>query len=346
MKLKYLFIILSTSILIGCTKKNNTLKNYNFKGKVHKVYENTYDAENKFGKWQIGDKKNYGHSLMTFNENGYLTESISYDKENKILQRDMITYDDENILSSNNIIDSDGKLVSKYIYTKDSENRIIKTQQYDSDGKIKETYKLIYNSSDRTIKGKLLNNEGKLETSWENEWDDDLLIMQLIFNGHGKLQSKSYFEYNENGDIRQTKFTTASDSITDIIKIIYDYDNEYNWIKKSTYDKEGKIDAIVTRRIVYFGGAGSNLNDKKIIGIWQEIGENDWIEFKKDGTYDKGYNDKIRDFGIWEMNDEQNILTLKSEDKDRSKKYSYSYDEDKLILSTIDGSDRIEYIKR
>ncbi len=103
----------------------------------------------------MGEKKYYGNNAMTFNESGFITEFISYDRHNKIDEREVISYADNNTSSGSSVFDSDGKLKSQFIYTKDSKNRIIKSQRYDSEGAIDATYIFEYGSSDNSINGKV-----------------------------------------------------------------------------------------------------------------------------------------------------------------------------------------------
>lgn len=345
-KLFLLFISL-VFIFTGCSQKRNSLNEYNLKGDVVKVYESTFEAVNKYGKWEMGDKENSGNNSMTFNESGYLTEYIDFDRNNKIDERQVVSYNENDNLSEASIYDSYGKQKSKLKYTNDSKSRLIKIEQYDADDKLNATYVIDYESSDKPIGGKYKNSDGIIESSWKNEWDGDFLKLQIQYDTLGKLDSKTYWERNDNSDVVLIKSTNAKDSVTSLIKISYEYDDQNNWTKKTVYDTDGKIDAFVTRRIIYAESASGKLNSKQLIGIWKESDNNDWwLEFKKDGSYDNGWQEQIKDFGKWEIDEEQKTLTLKSNEPGNSKKYSYSYEEQKLILSSMEGKDRTEYERR
>ena len=70
---KYVSIILVfASLLNSCSSNKNDLEELNLKGKIWKLKETTYKGEEKLGKYQIGDKRYYGHQLYIFNEEGNL----------------------------------------------------------------------------------------------------------------------------------------------------------------------------------------------------------------------------------------------------------------------------------
>lgn len=343
LKISVVFVILAYT-LSSCNSKQNSLDENNVKGNVSKIYQNTFTSVEKFGKWEIGEKKYYGNYSMTFNE-GYITEYIDYNQRNEIRERQVYSYDDHKVLLEVSSYDDGGKIKSKIKYLQDDERRISKIENYDSEGKIDYSYELEYAGGDKPTGGRYINTKGKIISSWKNEWDGNLLSLQLSYDSLNKLTSKTYYERNEKDDVVIQKMTTPNDSITSIYKFEYEYDNKGNWVKQTYYDDKS-VASFVTRKIIYADTDGNNLNNKGLIGIWKEVGDNDWIEFKKDGTYDKGYNENIRDFGKWELNEEQKTLTFKSNDPGKSKKYSFLFEEQKLILSTIEGKDKTEFEKR
>ncbi len=154
------------------------------------------------------------------------------------------------------------------------------------------------------------------------------------------------YERNNKGDINKKEYKYPKDTKVNVYSFNYDYDEMENWLKKYQFDEDGKIDDILVRSIVYYDESKASKTDKDFIGMWFEVDDNDWIEFRLDKKYDSGYNDRIRETGTWEIDGKQQILTLRADDPDDSRKYKYDLEGYHLILFTIQGEVKFRLEKR
>ena len=346
MKQNILTLLFLTSLIISsCSKNENSLNDYNLQGKVRKINVNTFETKIEFGKYEIGEKNYSGNYSSQFNEFGNIVEYIDYDRDDNIKERQVINYDQNNIISNSTNYDSEGNLKLKFKQYKDSKDRVIKSVAYNPTGNIENTYIFEFLDSGKKVNGKCLNNKGKVSYSWSNELEDDYLKTQIGYDSIRKVETKTIYERNDKNDFSTSKVYDSKNALIDKTKYSYKYDSKNNWIEQKIFDKNNKLTYIVKRKIFYYDDDVEELNSDNIIGIWNNNKRDNWTEFKKDGTYDIGYNENINDYGKWELNNEQKTLTLKSE-KNNSKKYLYSFEEQKLILSDIDGKDKTIYEKR
>ena len=346
MKQNILTLLFLTSLIISsCSNNKNSLNDYNLQGKVRKINVNTFETKIEFGKYEIGDKNFSGNYSSQFNEFGNIIEYVDYDRDDNINARQVINYDKNKIISSTANYDSEGNLKLKFKQYKDSKDRVIKSVAYNPEGNIENTYIFEFLDSGQKVNGRCLNNKGKVSYSWTNEFEDDYLKTQIGFDSIGKVETKTTFERNEKNDVSVLKVYDSRNKLIEKTKYTYEYDSKKNWIQQKITDKNSKVTYIVKRKIFYYDDDVEELNSENIIGIWNNNNRDNWTEFKKDGTYDVGYNENINDYGKWEINNEQKTLTLKSE-KNNSKKYSYSFEEQKLILSDLDGKDKTIFEKR
>ncbi len=180
----------------------------------------------------------------------------------------------------------------------------------------------------------------------KNEWSGSFLESVIYCDSTGKALEKYQYSKNDYNDIIKISIIDANNKVINTIKYSYEYDEHDNWIKRTELGGSGNPTSFTIRRIIYKSKNGNKLNSDELICIWNEIGDNDWIEFKKDGSYDLGYDDRITDYGKWELNENQKTLTLISNEQGNSKKFAYEYKDQTLSLSSLDGSDRTDYEKR
>jgi hypothetical protein len=324
------------------------LKENNLKGNVIKVYENTYEAINKSGKWEMGGKQYGGsNSTMTFNENGFLSEYVSFDEYDKVKFRIVFYYDENDYLMKSISYNADGNLHSQSRINYDSRYRLSKVDYYDSSNKFDNFEIYDYSIFNKVIGVAYKDKNGKIKSSIKNNWSWGSLVSQIYCDSTGKIGYSNFNKHNRFNDIIESYSIYDTGTKSAIIKYTYEYDDNNNWTKQTVYSSDSDHpNSFTVRRIIYKSKNGNKLNSDELITIWKEVNDNDWIEFKKDGTYDKGYKENITDYGKWELNEAQKTLTLKSNEQGNSKKYSYEYKEQKLSLSSLDGNDRTEYEKR
>ncbi len=333
--------------ILSCADKPNSLKDHNLNDNVLKVYYNTYDAVEKSGSWVIGEKSYYGGNyVFIFNDDGFLTEYSSFDSYNVLNERGVNSLDENNFSTKQTYFNKDGSITSTAIYHYGSWNRLTKVVFYNSDAKIEYSNSFEYSLFNKVSIIKRVNVNNSISSITKNKWSGSFLKSVIYCDSTGKVLDKYAYFDNKYNDIVKISILDANDKVINTIKYSYEYDDHDNWIKRTQFGDSGNPTSFTVRRIIYKSKNGNKLNADELVCIWNEVDDNDWIEFKKDGTYDLGYNDKITDYGKWELNEEQKTLTLKSNEEGSSKKFSYDYKNQTLSLSSLDGSDSTFYEKR
>lgn len=343
---KYLTLIFITVIALSCNSRKTSLEEENLKGNIVKIFENTYEVEEKFGKIETGDKEYYGHYLITYNDFGNISERTTFSRNGEMERVEKLKYNENEMLIENSIYNSDNKLEYKvkFYINESNSNRFSKVEHYNEDGKLTEIYKYKYNGS-LISGGDILNSSKELLKTWKNEFEGDILIKQTILDSIGNITTIQVYNRNGNNDIVHFQEFDKNDSLSYERKYTYEYDEKNNWIRQIEY-VDDKPSTIKIRKILYKEDLDKEISKNDFIGIWFEIGDNDWIEFKENNKYDKGYNENIKDNGEWELDKNQKIITFRSANPDKSKKYSYKYSEFILILSTVSGDIEMQLEKR
>ena len=129
-----LYTFLVFGLFFSCNDKKNDLTEANLNGKVKSVYTTSFEAIEKFGEIEKGDKrwqKSYeSDNKSIYNDNGNRIEDNKYDKDGELTNKWKGKYDDKGNQIESNEYDEDGELENKYIYEykfDDEENWIQKT---------------------------------------------------------------------------------------------------------------------------------------------------------------------------------------------------------------------------
>ena len=343
MKIKITIILIFATLLTSCNSKKNDLEKYNLKGKVWKLKQTTYRGEKKFGKYQIGDKINYGHSFQIFNEDGNLIETQILDKNSKIKKTYRYSYDENGICSEVTTYEDD-KVVEKQI-NKVEKNHIVEIQVYNEEGTLSDKYQYVYSGADISS-GKVFNGDGSFRLSFQYEFSGGLLTKEIVKDSTEEISSIRIYERNKQGDIitRKVEYPKKTNTYS-YTSFQYDYDKKGNWFKKYRF-YDGEIDDIIFRNIVYYDESKTPKTDKDFIGTWFVVDDNDWIEFRSDKKYDSGYKYRIKEMGTWEINTKQQILTLRADSPKDSEKYKYDFEGYQMILFTLLGEEITRLEKR
>ncbi len=343
MKGQITIILILAALLTSCSSNKNDLEEYNLKGKVWKVKETRYYGEEKFGKYQIGDKSYYGHYFYIFNENGNLLESQRLDRKGKIERISKYSYDKDGNCTEITTYDDD-KVVQKQV-NQISDNLVVEVQFFDEEGKLTAKHQYDYSGSDISG-GKIFEGNGSLNLTFQNEISGGLLTKQVVKDSLKQIKSIQTYERNKEGDIVTQKIEYPKDTSEYTYTFQYDYDEKGNWLKQYQFDEDGKIDEILVRNIVYYDESKTAKTDDDFVGMWFVVDENDWIEFRSDKKYDSGYKDRIRETGNWEIDTKQQILTFRADEPDDSRKYKYDFEGYQMILFTIQGEEKLRLEKR
>lgn len=231
LKLLIIFPIVAL-LLYSCkqTDLGNNPKTYleeqNLKGKVHKIIENSYYAEYKFGEVQKGEKSD-GQAEDLFNEEGKLVErkfinffgnkvvkkyndkeleleALFVDEKGGLISKTIYKYDDKGNTIEENYYDSNAKLERKIIAEYDEKSNMTKMDSYELDKLLETTkYTYIYDNDGNKleINGSLYDLEGNLsdEIRDVNEYDSrGNLLQEMRFNLKGDLEYKYTYKYDKN----------------------------------------------------------------------------------------------------------------------------------------------------
>jgi hypothetical protein len=343
MNRNFAIILVFATLLTSCSSNKNNLEELNLKGTIWKLKQTRYEGEEKFGKYQIGDKRYYGHLFYVFNEEGNLLETQQLDRKGKIERVSKYSYDNSGNSTEITTYEDDEVVQKRVNQIKD--NQIVEVKVFDDDGKLTEKYQYDYSGSDISG-GKIFKGDGSLNSTFQNEWSGGLWMGQIAKDS---LEQTTYIishERNNEGDEVRLVIKYPKDTTEHINTFQYEYDEKGNWLKQYQFDEDGKIDDILVRNIVYYDESKVAKTDKDFVGIWFVVDDNDWIELRSDKKYDSGYKDRIKETGNWEIDTKQQILTFRADDPDDSRKYKYDFEGYQMILLTIKGEEKLRLEKR
>ena len=146
MKMNYFTLFFVALFFQSCTieKRENDWTEENLKGKVKSYSQFAYEAEERFGKIEKGEREFYESFLKkSYDKKGNIIEWNSYNSDGRLQYKYTYKYDKKGNKIEFNSYDSDGRLGGKYTYKYDEKGNKIEENSYDSDGRLdpKWTYK-------------------------------------------------------------------------------------------------------------------------------------------------------------------------------------------------------------
>lgn len=222
---------------------------------------------------------------------------------------------------------------------------MIEVKLFDEKGKLENTYKYEYNNN-VISSGKIFNEFGKKVYTFENGISNGLVNTQTIKDSINQVVTITKFKRNKNNDIIEILSIYPKDTIEYKYTFDYEYDKKGNWTKKYQFNKEGKIENIIVRNIIYYNDSKISKNENDFIGMWFVVDDTNWFEFRKDKKYDSGYRDKISESDSWEIDTKQQIFTFRANDPDDSRKYKYEFEGNQIIFFTIQGEEKFRLERR
>lgn len=227
--LKFSPLFILTGLLISCSNQSDWNR-FGLNGKVKSYLERYYEVEKKFGEWENGDIKYYGHNRFKFNEKGnYIV--IEYIDDDEELTNKMIPKYENGKVIEEVYYDGDGDLVSKIKIEHIITNELA-FKSFDEDGK-------------KTIQGKTFFKNNKVIKQVYNTFDDLKVDDEITV----------IFEYNKNGQLTSRKVTNKKGEIKFYKKFEYlEIDDKGNWVKRLDYDYEDdeEPENIVIREYEYY----------------------------------------------------------------------------------------------
>lgn len=349
MKNKIIYILIF-AIFASCNNSKNDLVESNLKGNVWKIEDTSYEGEEKFGEYVVGDKNYWGHSFYEFNKAGNLIVLKIFDDDGENISVSKYKYD-----KANNCIEietyGNDELTQKQII-KIKKDKITEVNVFDEEGELTSIYRYNYSGKDIST-GTVFDENGNITNTFVNDFKNGFLVKQTLKDSIGEIIRLITYKRNKVGDVIEQVTQYPKDTKDYKSSFSYDYDEKRNWIKQYEFDKEGKIENIVIRNIVYYGDDKKTYSEKDFIGIWFVISsddswfdEDDWLEIQENKSFDIGYDSKVWKSGVWEVNLKENVFTLRADKDDDSKKYKYKFEGSQLVFSTIQGVEQFRLEKR
>ena len=149
MKMNYFTLFFVALFFQSCTieKIENDWTEENLKGKVKSYSEFTYEAEERFGKIEKGERKgNFFESDLkkSYDEKGNIIEENSYNSDGRLYLKYTYKYDEKGNKIEQNSYNSDGRLETKWTYKYDKKGNKIEENGYISDGILYDKYTFKY----------------------------------------------------------------------------------------------------------------------------------------------------------------------------------------------------------
>ncbi|WP_207436037.1 hypothetical protein [Sabulibacter ruber] len=236
----------------GHSQKKSSLQELNLKGNVVAVYENVFKAEYRGGKWEEGEKDYMGHTLTHFNEEGNITESVEFDRDDRVIRRQVYLYDTDGYLKEGLTSDSTSKQITRQVHIRDSRNRVVAVQNYERDGEMGLIHTTEYSDSGKPAVKKITNREGTVYYIQKYEWDGDHMKAQTNHRSSGELEATVYFTRDKgSSEVTGIHIITANGTVVNDLALCYEFDENGNWVSKLTVDRVGRYSTFTKRRFVY-----------------------------------------------------------------------------------------------
>lgn len=267
--LKLLIIFPIITLFISSCKQtdlgNNPktyLKEQNLKGKVHRIIENSYYAEYKFGEVQKGEKSD-GQVEGLFNEQGKLVETKFINIfGNKVVKK----YNDKELELETVFIKENGELDSKTIFRYDEKGNRIEENYYDSNSKLDRKNVAEYDEKGNITRldsyelSKLLN-----IAKYTYVYDIDGNILEIngsLYDLAGNLvdKLKDVNKYDSNGNLLQELRSNLKGNL-EYKYATYKYDKNNNEIEVCNYNSSDKLIYIRSKK---FDNRNNVLEEKKV----------------------------------------------------------------------------------
>ncbi len=181
-----LLIWILLTLFIGFTscekeniEKNQNLKKtdwakYNLKGKVKSFTNFSYEAIERFGKIEKGEKIDYdlGNFQIKYNDKGNIIEENRYNLDGSLDEKStyQYKYDTKGNKIEKNEYNSDGSLSYKKVYKYDSKGNLIEGNDYYSNGKLDKNYK--YDTKGNIIEENNYIYDGSLVKKYTYKYDN------------------------------------------------------------------------------------------------------------------------------------------------------------------------------
>jgi hypothetical protein len=278
-KIHFTLLLIGCFIAFSCSKQSslsNDCKKLKLNGLVKTTLENNYEAVATNGKITKGNKNSNGDfdTYLMFNEAGFITQKRLLNTDCTVNSIYMYEYK-KNLLSKLTKYTATENIDKVFVSVYDEKTDLLTTQTtYNAFGKIESTDKYLYKNNLVSEQQTYGGNNGSLVYKWTYEYDTngnkikdtwyiDNATIQTTYKFDNKNQlieqqetnkdnvvTKWKFEYDEKGNLSQ-EICIFFDNSQTVKKYIYQYDENNNWIEKTTIENNQPT-IITERKIEYY----------------------------------------------------------------------------------------------
>ena len=259
--MKKIFLTLAmVSFLISCSDnkketeiaKNNDWTNRHLKGEVKSLEETSYTPDST-GK--TGAMDSCCIEIQQFNEKGYSNASQTKDSKGTVKNESSMTFYEGGQVKEF-VTMSNGKKINTTSIDIDKDGKYVGARNMDSSGKVTSFYTDLKEDAYGAITSGIEKNpDSSVKSIFSAAYDKGLQISATLKDSSGKTTYTFKAELNDKSDIAKTTTTNISKDTTTTTVITYTYetyDDQGNWLQRTTYDEKGKATKVVKRAYAYY----------------------------------------------------------------------------------------------
>ena len=193
-----------------------------FRGNTELLTE--FDPKGRTTKMQV---KNNGMIMSyhdTYNDQGYLIESISKDEDNKKLSSNLYEYDQKGNRTRHDLLTAEGNLFMSTFSKYNDKNQLIEKS---------------------SCVGGVCDEKSVFTYAKGNP------LERLTYDAEGKLLKKITSTYDKEGNETENIVYKGDGTIAQKKNYVYQYDKKRNWIKK-TESENGELSLIIQQKFEYY----------------------------------------------------------------------------------------------
>ncbi len=230
----------------GIDRSNTDWNKFKLKGDVKSFREIKFLAVDNFSIISNGEKiKHIYNKEVLFNLDGNKIEQNDYIPDGTLANRTVYLYKQSQLVEYNNY-DSQGMLFGTGKYKTNDDGKVGRLNYKTTDGRYNWSESYEYDQYGNLIEVKRFKTEEVIDTKEVYLFDDNSNVKASEFHKEGKLISKNDYNYDEEGNFNELKYSETS-----VYSYKYNYDEKGNWIKKIVFENENPS-GILTREIEYF----------------------------------------------------------------------------------------------
>jgi hypothetical protein len=249
-------ILLAILLISSCSDhgdiKTHELDGEYLFGKVKSVKEFSYEASERFGKIEKGDRGRksdfWEHDkFQVFNPQGNTIEITTYESNGNLLAKYSYKYqyDNKENVTERSGYKSDATLTDKIVYKYDDKDNLVEVETYNSDGTLddKKTYQ--YDVNGNNIEENVYSSNGNLSYKFVTKYDDNGNNVERIqYDSDGTISDKLTIEYDGNDNATELKWYNKDGSLSSIFT--WSHDEQGNQTERRKYEPDGSLTAKTT----------------------------------------------------------------------------------------------------